>query len=93
MRTTKVYLNYSEAVKRNSIVDIKEYYKQYDADNDKQELLKGSPLIINVEGTYIYYEDIPYLVDKKMKLFAIAIHDQEKHIEYLWRRDNKGRVK
>lgn len=93
MRFVKVYLNYSEAVKRNSIVDIKEYYKQYDADTDKQELLKGSPLIINVEGTYIYYEDIPYLVDKKMKLFAISIHDQEKHIEYLWRRDNKGRVK
>lgn len=93
MRFVKVYLNYSEAVKRNSIVDYKEYMGQYDSNTDKQELLKGSPLIINVEGTYIYYEDLPYLCDKEMRLFVISIHDQEKHIEYLWRRDNKGRVK
>lgn len=93
MRTTKVYLNYSEALERGSIVDYKEYMQQYDSGDNKMELLKGSPLIINVEGTYIYYEDLPYLVDKKMRLFTVSIHNQERHIEYLWRRDNKGRIK
>lgn len=90
MKTTKVYLDLDKARRIGSVVDYKEYMAQYDAGNDKMELLKGSPLIINVDGVYIYYSDIPYLCDKCMRAFVISIHNNEQHIEYRWfQRDKK----
>lgn len=54
MRT--VYLSRKEAIEKNVIIDdIKEYFEKYSIDkrNNAYSMLSGSPIIINVDGTYV----------------------------------------
>ena len=57
------YLDYKKAKELGAIVDMKKYYEQYDVDTRSQyNLLQGAPIVINIEGTYVYLEKIPLLV-------------------------------
>lgn len=56
------YLDLNKARKENYIVDRKEYFDKYAAPNSKYEMLKGSPLVISIEGTLTYVNDIESLI-------------------------------
>ena len=50
-------------------VDLKKYYDKYSGNGYK--ILKGAPMIINIEGTYVYINDLPKAVhNKKFSFFA-----------------------
>lgn len=69
----KIYLDYTLALKEEAIVDRKEYMTKYLAKNG--ELLKGAPLLINIEGTCV-------LASKLVDLTKSKFH-KEKVNEYL----------
>lgn len=79
-----IKLNYHKA----KPVDLKEYYNKYtDTDRRTYRLLQGTPLIVNVEGTYIYVNDIPnILIDRR------NIKDVDKWFSELRNPMNKGGI-
>lgn len=53
-----IYLDYYKA----KIVDRFKFYNTYSSNTGGYKLLKGSPLLVNVEGSYIRANDIPELL-------------------------------
>ena len=58
---TTVYLSKKEAYEKGIVVDIKEYYDKYSKEkrNNSYSMLQGAPLVINIDGTYVYLNKIP----------------------------------
>lgn len=56
-----IYLDYYKANK----VDLKEHYENYDNNRQTYNLLKGAPLLVNVQGSYINVNDLPNLIVNK----------------------------
>ena len=57
---TTVYLSKKEAYEKGIVVDIKEYFNKYSKEkrNNSYSMLQGAPLVINIEGTYVYLNKI-----------------------------------
>ena len=56
-----VYLDYFKAVREHKIVNLKSYYAKY-VNNSGYKMFSGTPLIINVEGTYVKVDDLIDLI-------------------------------
>ena len=52
----KVYLEYVRI--RKYFVNREEYLAKYDSSRGNYKLLTGAPLLINVDGNYMYLDDI-----------------------------------
>lgn len=88
------YLDYKKAKKIGAIVNLKEYYEKYDDDNPRQyELKKGVPIVINIEGTYVYLDkieelvqNVPLFISDNLRSLKYAIDDDMIDIvSYKWR--------
>lgn len=53
-----IYLNRYKA----KLVNLREFYKTYDNNRQTYNLLKGAPLLVNVQGGYVEANDLPNLV-------------------------------
>lgn len=62
-----IYLDYYKAKK----IDLKDYYRNYDNTNFSYKLLKGAPILVNVQGSYVEANDIPKLVVNKHFRFIV----------------------
>jgi hypothetical protein len=57
---------------KNAICDREEYFKkygEYDSNGDFRKLQNGAPLIVNIDGTYYYY-------DKLIPAFGCITYDE-----------------
>lgn len=91
------YLDYKKAKKIGAIVNLKEYYEKYEDDSPRQyKLLQGAPIVINIEGTYIYLDkieelvqNVPLFISDNLRSLKYAIDDDTIDIvRYKWR--NRG---
>lgn len=89
-----IKLSYKKAKEHGSIVDYKNYMEMYDENGSRYGLVKGSPKIINIEGTYVELVDLPLIVaDVHMKyLVQRFMYDFLPKIKFVWERDKNGRV-
>lgn len=80
-------LDYIKALKINSIVDFKDYMKKY-SNGSSYNLLKGSPKIINVEGTYVKLFDIPKILKNKAQVIVSEdfIYNFNEKVQLRWSR-------
>ena len=83
---TKYILYYDPA----SIVDLKKFFNEYNyestlAGKHEPRLKQNTPLLQNVEGSYIRNSDIRKLTYK-------TYSNNKEYNEYFWVRDNSGRV-
>jgi len=62
-----IYLNRYKA----KTVDLKEYYGTYDNNRQTYKLLKGAPLLVNVQGSYVEANDLPKLVCNKCNAIIV----------------------
>ena len=62
-----IYLDYYKARK----VDLKAYYETYDNNRQTYKLLKGAPLLVNVQGSYVEANDLPKLVCNKRNAIIV----------------------
>jgi len=62
-----IYLNRYKA----KTVDLKEYYETYDNNRQTYKLLKGAPLLVNVQGSYVKADDLPKLVVNKRFIIIV----------------------
>lgn len=92
------YLDYNKAKKLNAIVDMQKYYEKYDNDTRSQyKLAEGAPIVINIEGTYVYLESIPLLVQNvpafvydSIRNVKYALYTDESDVViYKWRRNER----
>ena len=86
-----IYLDYYKA----NIVDLKEYYETYDSNRQTYALLKGAPLLVNVQGSYIKANDLPNLVVNKRFVIVVnqwllslrsPIEKDGKPLDFRWRK-------
>lgn len=87
-----IYLDYYKA----NIVNLKEFYETYDSNRQTYALLKGAPLLVNVQGSYVKANDLPNLVCNKR--FVIIVNqwllelrnpidkDNRKVLNFVWRK-------
>ena len=92
------YLDYDKAKKLDAIVDMQKYYEKYDKDSRSQyKLVEGAPIVINIEGTYVYLEKIPLLVQNvppfvydSIRNVKYALYtDESDVVVYKWRRNER----
>lgn len=90
------YLSYKKAKELDAIVDMQKYYEKYDVDTRSQyKLLTGAPIVINIEGTYVYLDKIPLLVQNVPAFVSDSIRnikyalytDESDAVVYKWGRD------
>lgn len=88
MRRKIVYLDLRKAQKENLIVNREEFMKKYDSGTYNMTMLKGTPLLQNVEGSYIYTTDILSLASimDKAKIERLWAGIDKGYIEYRWHR-------
>jgi hypothetical protein len=86
-----IYLDYYRA----KIVDLNEYYNKYDSNRTTYSLLKGAPLLVNVEGSYIDANALPNLVCNKRFVIIVnqyllelrnPIDKSKSTLNFKWRR-------
>lgn len=86
-----IYLDYYKA----KIVDLKEYYETYDSNRQTYAMLKGAPLLVNVQGSYVKANDLPNLVVNKRFVIIVnqwllelrnPIEKDGKALDFRWRR-------
>ncbi len=68
-----VLLNRRKAVKLGSIVDRETTLERYDNTDKYVTLLKGMPLLVNVDGSYVKAYDIPQLLHNKEQ--SVKVND------------------
>jgi hypothetical protein len=97
MNRKTFFLDYDKAKKLGVIVDMQKYYEKYDVDTRSQyKLLTGAPIVINVEGTYVYLDMIPLLVQNlptfvsnNIRDIKYAINNDDADVvEYRWKRND-----
>lgn len=59
------YLDFEKAKKGNYFVDREEHFKKYGVEG-KYKMYVGTPLVRNIDGFYIYENDIPSLITNVM---------------------------
>lgn len=67
---SKIILDKSKS--KNAICDREEYFKkygEYDSNGDFRKLQNGAPVIVNIDGTYYYY-------DKLIPVFGCITYDE-----------------
>ena len=69
-----IYLNKKYAVPWN----LDEYYKKYGVE-DKYQLLKGAPLLVNVEGTYVELDSLVQAAKPKDAVWVNAFIQGVRH--------------
>ena len=90
-----VYLDYTLALREEAIVDRKEYMAKYMAKNG--ELLKGAPLLINIEGTCVLASKLVDLTKfksckEKVNEYLVNLKQKDpnvflpKDLTFTWRR-------
>lgn len=86
-----IYLDYYKA----NIVDLGKYYETYDSNRQTYALLKGAPLLVNVQGSYVKADDLPNLVVNKRFVIIVnqwlleirnPIEKDGKALNFRWRR-------
>ena len=89
-----VKLSYKKAKENGSIVDYKSYMEMYDETGSRFSLVKGSPKIINIEGTYVELVDLPLIVSDIHMKYIVQRFTYEflPKIKFVWDRDKNGRV-
>jgi hypothetical protein len=50
------------------IVDRNEYMKKY-TNNKNKNILKGSPILVNIEGSYVYLDSLQYMLHHKSEKY------------------------
>lgn len=90
MRKVVVYLDLRKAKKENMLVNREEFLQKYDCGRPfKMAMMKGTPLLQNIEGIYIHFTDLPSLMSFKDRIMADRISagiEKGKYVEYRWRR-------
>ena len=61
-----IYLNRSKA----KTVDLKEHNQKYDS-SISYKLIKGAPILVNVEGSYVEANDLPNLVVNRRHIIIV----------------------
>lgn len=90
MRRIVIYLDLKKAKREKLLVNREEFLEKYDCGSPfRMGMMKGTPILQNVEGSYLYLTDIPFLMSFKDKIrydrIAAGI-EKGKYIEYRWRR-------
>lgn len=86
----KIHLNKHKAKE----VNLASYFKKYSSESSKYELIRGAPLIISVEGTYILVSDLPSLckpsvrtiVDRYVSALMHTNNMEPEQLEFIWNR-------
>lgn len=88
-----IKLNLDKALREGFIVDRNKFFDEYDSNRQSYNLLKGAPLLISVEGTYVYVNNLPNLVVNKYQGFIVNQWVSNvtkgitpKFITFVWRR-------
>ena len=50
------------------IVDRNKYMKKY-TNNKNKNILKGSPILVNIEGSYVYLDSLQYMLHHKSEKY------------------------
>lgn len=56
-----VYLDYYKAIRGHKVVNLKSFYEKYSG-KSSYKMISGTPLIINIEGTYVKIDDLIELI-------------------------------
>lgn len=83
-----IYLDYKKAEK----INVQEYYEKYDRSGRLGYALAfGSPLIIRIEGTPTYFNDLPTLTtsDEDYKTVMQFIRGGGDDLQFRWCRSEK----
>lgn len=59
-----IYLDYYKAVREHKIVNRESFYAKYGS-RPGHKMLQGTPLVINIEGTYIKVDDLVDLITNR----------------------------
>lgn len=66
-----IKLNLEKALKEGLIVNRNKFFDEFDSNRQTYNLLKGAPLLISVEGTYVYVNNLPNLVVNRHQGFIV----------------------
>ena len=81
-----VYLSYEKAVDKKAVVDLEKYYEKYGIKGSRHKMMVGSPLVLNIEGTYVYVDSISDIMDNVPKCVSDYIRSLKclnEDIEYV----------
>lgn len=87
----KIYLLYRKAEK----VDMNNFYKKYDkSGKNPYNMAYGTPVLIRIEGTVTYMNDLPFLCKNKDDSFYVKkwLENEKFECFFCWARDKDGRV-
>lgn len=65
-----IYLDYYKA----KLVDRDEFLKTYSSSTGGYKLLRGAPLLVNVDGSYVKCMDIPELITNRNQRVLSAVN-------------------
>lgn len=66
-----VKLNLEKATRDGLIVDRSKFFDEFDNNSQTYKMLKGTPLLISVEGSYVNVNNLPNLVVNKHQGFIV----------------------
>lgn len=85
-KVINIKLSYYKA--REGIIDYKEYFSKYSVANNKYEMQKGCPQVLNIEGTYVLYAIVESLLTRNQKVDVF----NDRIVKFSWLRDRDGNL-
>lgn len=88
---SKIYLDKNK--RKQAICNREEYFLKYSKNTSRTNnysLVKGAPLVINIDGIYYYYDKLPVLYsngkyENYRRELLFPSNDSKDLVEFIWR--------
>lgn len=79
-------LDLEKALKEGYVIDRAAFFEKYSKEKNGYIMLKGTPLVRNIEGHIVLEADIPELIPQKLRFFHNNLVTRGTTIFYRWKK-------